>query len=124
MTRIFVASEKQHFGNLLILKKPRHVLLTRGQYRLLGARIDVLLKEINELPVLPIHTNLEDEARGEATRLEAEYGMALIEYMLEVASGFYNNTIFLEERTNKTSILLVEFWRWDTQKSRLYDESG
>jgi hypothetical protein len=51
MTRIFVASEKQHFGNLL--KKPVQVLLRPGQYPLLGARIVVLLKEISELPLLP-----------------------------------------------------------------------
>jgi hypothetical protein len=88
MTRIFVASEEQHFENLL--KKPGQVLLTPGQYRLLGARIVVLLKEISELLLLPIHTKLEDEARGGATRLEVEYGMALIEYMLKVARGFYN----------------------------------
>jgi hypothetical protein len=39
MTRISVASEEQKFGNLL--KKPGQVLLTPGQYRLLGARIVV-----------------------------------------------------------------------------------
>jgi hypothetical protein len=88
MTRIFVASEEQHFGNLL--KKPRQVLLTPGQYRLPGARIVVLLKEISELPLLPTHTKIEEEAWGGATRLEVEYGMALLEYMLEVARGFYN----------------------------------
>jgi hypothetical protein len=115
MTRISVASEEQHFGNLL--KKPGQVLLTPGHYRLLGARIVVLLKEISELPLLPIHTKLEEEARGGATRLEVEYGMALIEYMLEVARGFYNNTISLEGRTNKTAILLVEFWWWLRRKA-------
>jgi hypothetical protein len=41
---------------------------------------------------------------GEATGLEVEYGIALIEYMLEVARGFYNNRISLEGRTNKTAI--------------------
>jgi hypothetical protein len=56
-----------------------------------------------------IHTKLEDEARGGATRLGVEYEMALLEYMLEVARGLYDNTISLEGRTNKTAILLVEF---------------
>jgi hypothetical protein len=77
----------------------------------------VLLKEISELPLLTIHTKIEEEARGGATRLEVEYGMALIEYMLEVARGFYNNTISLEGRTNKTAILLVEFWWWLRRKA-------
>jgi hypothetical protein len=80
-----------------------------GQYRLLSSRIIVLLKEISEPPLLRIHTKLEEEARGGATRLEVEYGMALIEYMLEVARGFYNNTVSLKGRTNKTAILLIEF---------------
>jgi hypothetical protein len=84
---------------------------------LLGARIVVLLKEISEPPMLPIHTKLEDEARGGATRLEVEYGMALIEYMLEVARGFYDNTISLEGRTNKTAIVLVEVWWWLHRKA-------
>jgi hypothetical protein len=84
-------------------------LLTPGQYRLLGARIVVLLKEISELPLLPIHTKIEEEARGGTTRLEVEYGMALLEYMLEVARGFYDNTISLEGRTNRTAILLLNF---------------
>ena len=84
---------------------------------MLGARIVVLLKEISELPLLPIHTRLEAEPLGEATRLEVEYGIALIEYMLEVARGFYNNTISLEGRTNKTAILLVEFWWWLHRKA-------
>jgi hypothetical protein len=108
MTRISVASEEQHFGNLL--KKLGQVLLTPGQYRLLGARIVVLLKEISKLPMLPIHTKLEEEAWDGATHLEVEYGMALLEYMLKVARGFYNNTISLEGRTNKTAILLVNCW--------------
>jgi hypothetical protein len=42
MTRIPVASEEQHFENLL--KKSGQILLTPGQYWLLGARIVVLLK--------------------------------------------------------------------------------
>jgi hypothetical protein len=67
--------------------------------------------------MLPIHTKLEDEARGGATRLEVEYGMALIEYMLEVARWFYNNTISLEARTKKTAILLVEFLWWLHRKA-------
>jgi hypothetical protein len=37
--RILVANEDKHFGNLL--KKPDQVLLTPGQYQLLGARIVV-----------------------------------------------------------------------------------
>jgi hypothetical protein len=56
MTRISVANEDRHFGNLL--RKPGQVLLTQGQYRLLGARIVVLLKEISELPLLPIHAKI------------------------------------------------------------------
>jgi hypothetical protein len=49
MARIFVANEDRHSGNLL--RKPGQVLLTPGQFRLLGARIVVLLKEISELPL-------------------------------------------------------------------------
>jgi hypothetical protein len=77
MTRILVAYGNQYFGNLL--KKPEQVLLTPGQYRLLGAMIVVLLKEVSEFPLLPIHTKLEEEPPGGATRLEVEYGMALIQ---------------------------------------------
>jgi hypothetical protein len=94
MARIFVANEDRHFGNLL--RKPGQVLLTPGQSRLLGARIVVLLKEISELPLLPIHAKIEADPLCETTRLELEYGIALIEYMLEVARGFYDNTISLE----------------------------
>jgi len=115
MARISSASEDKHFGNLL--KKPGQVLLTPGQYRLLGARIVVLLKEISELPMLPIHTGLGIEPLGESTQLEVKYGLALIGYMLEVARGFYNNTISLEGRTNTTAILLVEFWWWLHRKA-------
>jgi hypothetical protein len=79
---------------------------------LFGARIVVLLEEISELPLLPVCSKPETDTLGEATRLKVEYGLALIEYMLEVACGFYNNTISLEGRTNKTAILLVEFWWW------------
>jgi hypothetical protein len=133
MTRIFVASKEQHFGNLL--KKPGQVLLTPGQYQLLGARIVVFLKEISALLLVPIHTKLEEEPRGGATRLEVEYGMALIQIMLEVAYRFYNNTISLEGRIYKTTILLVEFWWWVhgkadyimkviTQEVELYEGSG
>jgi hypothetical protein len=43
----YVANKDTHFGNLL--RKPGQVLLTPGRYRLLGARIVVLLKEISEL---------------------------------------------------------------------------
>jgi hypothetical protein len=53
----------------------------------------------------------------ETTRLELEYGIALFGYMLEVARGFYDNTISLEGRTNKTAILLVEFWWWLHRKA-------
>jgi hypothetical protein len=115
MARISVAQEGSHFRNLL--KKPGQVLLTTGQYRLLGARIVVLLEGISGLPLLHIHTRPGPEALGEATRLEVEYGLALMGYMLEVARGFYNNTISLEGRTNKTAILLVEFWWWLHRKA-------
>jgi hypothetical protein len=115
MARISVANEGKHCGNLL--RKPGQVLLTPGQYRVLGARIVVLLKEISELPLLPLFTKTKGEPLGEATRLEVEYGIALITYMLEVARGFYNNTIFLEGRTNKTAILLVDFWWWLHRKA-------
>ena len=115
MARISVANEDTHFGNLL--KKPGQVLLTPGQYRLLGARIVVLLKEVSELPFLPIHTMTEADPLCETARLEIEYGIALLEYMLEVARGFYNNTISLEGRTNRTAILLVEFWWWLYRKA-------
>jgi hypothetical protein len=37
--------------------------------------------------------------------------------MLEVARGFYNNTISLEGKTNKTAILFVEFWWWLHRKA-------
>jgi hypothetical protein len=85
MARISAANESKHFGNLL--RKPGQVLLTPGQYKLLGARIFVLLKEISELPLLPIYAPTEEKPLGEATKLEVEYGIALIEYMLEVARG-------------------------------------
>jgi hypothetical protein len=84
---------------------------------LFGARIVVLLEEISELPLLPVCSKPETDTLGEATRLEVEYGLALIEYMLEVACGFYNNMISLEGRTNKTAILLVEFWWWLHRKA-------
>jgi hypothetical protein len=88
-------------------------LLKPATYRLLGARIVVVLEEIGELPLLPVCSKPETDTLGEATRLEVEYGLALIEYyMLEVACGFYNNTISLEGKTNKTAILLMEFWWW------------
>jgi hypothetical protein len=83
----------------------------------LGARIVVLLKEISELSLFPLFTKTEGEALGEATRLEVKYGIALITYMLEVARGSHNNTISLESRTNKTAILLVEFWWWLHRKA-------
>jgi hypothetical protein len=66
---------------------------------------------------LPIHTRSEPQPKGGATRLEVEYGLASIQYMLEIARGFYNNTISLEGRTNKTAILLVEFWWWLHRKA-------
>jgi hypothetical protein len=50
MARILVANGGKHCGNLL--RKPGQVLLTPGQFRMLGARIIVLLKEISELPLL------------------------------------------------------------------------
>jgi hypothetical protein len=115
MARISAANESKHFGNLP--RKPGQVLLTPGQYKLLGARIVVLLKEISELPLLPIYAPTDEKPLGEATKLEVEYGIALIEYMLEVARGLYNNTISLEGRTNQTATLLVEFWWWLHRKA-------
>jgi hypothetical protein len=85
---------------------------------LLGARIVViLLKEISELPLFPIHTKSKTKPLGKPIRLEVEYGVAVIQYMLEVARGFSNNTISLEGRTNKTVILFVEFWWWLQRKA-------
>jgi hypothetical protein len=116
MARISVAQRDLHFGNLLA--RPRQVLIrTPAHYRLLGARIVVLLQDISELPLLPVCSRPETETLGEATRLEVEYGLALIGYMLEVACGFYNNTISLEGKTNKTAILFVEFWWWLHRKA-------
>jgi hypothetical protein len=77
MARISVAQRDLHFGNLLT--KPGQVLLTPAKYRLLGARIVVLLEEISELPLLPVCSKPETDTLGEATRLEVEYGLALIE---------------------------------------------
>jgi hypothetical protein len=37
--------------------------------------------------------------------------------MLEVARGFYKNTISLEGKTSKTAILFVEFWWWLHRKA-------
>jgi hypothetical protein len=108
MARISVAQRDLHFGNLLA--RPGQLLMTPTHYRLLGARIIVSLQDISELPLLPIYSRPENDRLGEATRLEVEYGLALIEYMLEVARGYYNNTISLEGKTNKTAILFVEFW--------------
>jgi hypothetical protein len=73
---------------------------------LLGARIVVLLKEISELPLLPTNRR---KATGGATKLEVEYEIALIEYMLEVARGFYNNTISLKGRTNRQQPCWLSF---------------
>jgi hypothetical protein len=72
MARISVANEDRHFGNLL--RKPGQVLLTLGQYRLLGARIVVLLKEISELPLLPIHAKLEADPLCETRGLSLSTG--------------------------------------------------
>jgi hypothetical protein len=115
MARILAANESKHFGNLL--RKLGQVLLTPGQYKLLGARIVVLLKEISGFPLLPIYAPTEEKPLGEATKLEVEYGIGLIEYMLEMARGFYNNTISLEGKTNQTATLLVEFWWWLHEKA-------
>jgi hypothetical protein len=46
MTRISIAYGDQYFGNLL--KKPGHVLLTPGQYQLLGARINCCFIDGNQ----------------------------------------------------------------------------
>jgi hypothetical protein len=116
MACVLAANESKHFEKNL-LKKPGQVLLSPAQYKLLGARIVVLLKEISELPLLPIYAPTEQKPLAEATKLEIEYVIALIEYMLEVARGFYNNTISLEGRTNQTTILLVEFWWWLHRKA-------
>jgi hypothetical protein len=114
--RISVAHRDLHFGNLLA--RPGQVLMTPAHYRLLGARIVVLLQDISELSLLPVCSRPETDTLGEATRLEVENGLALIEYMLEVACGkFYNNTISLEGKTNKTAILFVEFWWWLHRKA-------
>lgn len=75
------------------------------------------MQDISELPLLPVCARPETDTLGEATRLEVEYGLALIEYMLEVARGFYNNTISLEGKTNKTAIMFVEFWWWLHRKA-------
>jgi hypothetical protein len=83
MARILVAQRDLHFGNLLA--RPGQVLMTPAHYRLLGARIVVLLHDISKLPLLPVCLRPETDTLGEATRLEVEYGLALIEYMLEVA---------------------------------------
>jgi hypothetical protein len=110
MARILVAQRDLHFENLLA--RPRQVLMMPAHYRLLGARIVVLLQDISELPLLPVCSRPETDTLEEATWLEVEYGLALIEYMLEVARGFYNNTISLEVKTNKKAILFIEFWWW------------
>jgi hypothetical protein len=115
MARTLVAQWNLHFGNLLA--RPGQVLMTPAHYRLLGAMIVVLLQDISELRLLPVCSRLETDTLGEATRLEVEYGLALIEYMLEVVRGFYNNTVFLEGKTNKTAILFVEFWWWLHRKA-------
>jgi hypothetical protein len=91
--------------------------MTPAHYRLLGARIVVLLQDISELPLLPVCSRPETDTLGETTRLEVEYGLALIEYMLEVARGFYNNTISLEGKIVKTAILFVQFWWWLHRKA-------
>jgi hypothetical protein len=115
MALISVAQRDLHFENLLA--RPGHVLMTPSHYRLLGARIVVLLQDISELPLLSVCFRPETDTLGEATRLEVEYGLALIEYMLEVARGFYSNTKSLEGKTNKTSILFVECWWWLHRKA-------
>jgi hypothetical protein len=115
MARISVAQRELHFGNLLA--RLGQVLMTPAHYRLLGARIVVLLQDISELPFLPVCSRPETDTLEEATRLEVEYGLALIEYMLEIAHGCYNNMISLEGKTNKTTILFVEFWWWLHRKA-------
>jgi hypothetical protein len=115
MAGISVAQRDLHFENLLA--RPGQVLMTPAHYRLLGARIVVLLQNISELPLLSVSSRPETDTLGEATRLEVEYRLAVIEYMLEVARGFYNNTISLEGKANKTAILFVEFWWWLHRKA-------
>jgi hypothetical protein len=53
--------------------------MTPAHYRLLDARIVVLLQDISEIPLLPVCSRPETDTLGEATRLEVEYGLALIE---------------------------------------------
>jgi hypothetical protein len=115
MARISVAQRDLHFGNLPA--RPGQVLMTPAHYRLLGARIVVLLQDISELPLKHVCSRPETDTLGEATRLEVEYGLALIEDMLEVARGFYNNAISLEGKTNETAILFVEFCWWLHRKA-------
>jgi hypothetical protein len=115
MARVLVAQWDLHFGNLLA--SLGQILMTPAHYRLLGARIVVSLQDISEFFLLSVCSRPETDTPGEATRLEFEYGLALIEYMLEVALGFSNNTISLEGKTNKTTILFVEFWWWLHRKA-------
>jgi hypothetical protein len=115
MARISVAQLDLHFRNLLA--RPGQVLMTPAHFRLLGARIVVLLQNISEPPLLPVCSRPETDTLEEATRLEVEYGLALIEYMLEVARGFHNSMISLEGRTNKTAIVFVELWWWLHRKA-------
>jgi hypothetical protein len=70
MARISVAQRDLHFGNLQA--RPGQVWMTPAHYRLLGARIVVLLQDISELPLLPVCSRPETNTLGEATRLEVE----------------------------------------------------
>ena len=85
-------------------------LLTPGQYRALGLRLLFLLKELSEMSFLPLNlTSAEVVGTAEHTALESEYGLALIQYVLELAQGLIDGTQTLSGPTSTACMLLAEF---------------
>ncbi|GAQ86295.1 hypothetical protein KFL_002810035 [Klebsormidium nitens] len=88
-------------------------LLTPGQYKALGLRLLFLLKELSELSLLPLNlAPAEVVGTAEHTALEIEHGLALMQYVLELAHGLIDGTKTLSGPTSTACMLLAEFWWW------------
>ena len=88
-------------------------LLTPGQYKALGLRLLFLLKELSETSFLPLSlAPSEVVGTAEHTSLEIEHGLALMQYVLELAQGLIDGTQTLGGPTCSACMLLVEFWWW------------
>ena len=88
-------------------------LLTPGQHKALGLRLLFLLKELSELSLLPLNlAPAEVVGTAEHTALEIEHGLALMQYVLELAHGLIDGTQTLSGPTSTACMLLAEFWWW------------